>query len=198
MRWEESRNIKQDTFPHRQSGLARASDGRDAADVAANQHNPIRGCGVGNAARHGTLRADILRNPLVHPSCQCGSAGLAGHWPPAWAARLTGDQKAAGHTDVNVAGAMTHHLSEEQARERIETQRPAVVGCTAITLAITPAITLAIHGAERLPQIAEEVNPAIVRVLGGIQRTFAQPQVPKGAPRSLPAAARGSSPSERS
>ena len=197
MRWEESRIIKQDTFPHRQSGLARASDGRDAADVAANQHNPIRGCGVGNAARQGTLRADILRNPRVHPNRHCGSAGLAGHWPPAWVARLTGDLKAAGHTDVNVAGAMTHHLSEEQARERIETQRPAVVGCTAITLAITPAITLAIHGAERLPQIAEEVNPAIVRLLGGVHRTFAQPQVPKGAPGSLPAAARGSSPSER-
>jgi len=128
-----------------------------------------------------------VRIPLVHPSCQCGSAGLAGHWPPAWAARLTGDQKAAGHTDVNVAGAMTHHLSEEQARERIETQRPAVGCCTAIT----PAITLAIHGAERLPQIAEEVNPASVRLLGGIHRTFMHPRVLKDAHRSRPSAARG-------
>jgi hypothetical protein len=198
VRWEKGRNIKQDTFPHRQSGLARASDGRDAADVAANQHDPIRGCGVGNAARQGALRADVVRIPRVHPNRRCGSAGLAGHWPPAWVARLTGDLKAAGHTDVNVAGAMTHHLSEEQARERIETQRPAVGGCTAITLAITPAITLAIHRAERLPQTAEEVNPASVRLLGGIHRTFMHPRVLKDAHRSRPSAARGSSPSERS
>jgi anaerobic magnesium-protoporphyrin IX monomethyl ester cyclase len=69
---------------------------------------------------------------------------------------------------------MTHHLDDEAVRARIEEIKPDIVGCTAIT----PAI----YKAERLLQIAKEVNPACVTVLGGIHGTFMYPQVLKEAP----------------
>ena len=62
----------------------------------------------------------------------------------------------------------------QQVRQRIADLQPDVIGCTAIT----PAI----YKAERLLQIAKEVNPACVTVLGGIHGTFMYPQVLKEAP----------------
>jgi anaerobic magnesium-protoporphyrin IX monomethyl ester cyclase len=69
---------------------------------------------------------------------------------------------------------MTHHLSEDDVRERLEELQPDIVGCTAIT----PAI----YKAERLLEVAKEVNPSVVTVLGGIHGTFMYPQVLKEAP----------------
>ena len=118
----------------------------------------------------------------MHPNYHSGGAEIAGNWPPAWVAYLAGALKAEGYTDVVFVDAMTNHLSDEQVRERIEAIRPDIVGCTAIT----PAI----YKAERLLQIAKEVNPAIVTVLGGIHGTFMYPQVLKEAP-WIDAVARG-------
>jgi anaerobic magnesium-protoporphyrin IX monomethyl ester cyclase len=115
-----------------------------------------------------------MRILLVHPNYHSGGAEIAGNWPPAWVAYLTGYLQAAGYTDVSFVDAMTHHLSDEQVRARIEELRPDVVGCTAIT----PAI----YKAEKLLQIAKEVNPQVVTVLGGIHGTFMYPQVLKEAP----------------
>ena len=115
-----------------------------------------------------------MRVLLMHPNYHSGGAEIAGNWPPAWVAYLTGYLKAGGYTDVLFVDAMTEHLSDEQVRARIAEARPDVVGCTAIT----PAI----YKAERLLQIAKEVNPAIVTVLGGIHGTFMYPQVLKEAP----------------
>jgi anaerobic magnesium-protoporphyrin IX monomethyl ester cyclase len=115
-----------------------------------------------------------MRILLVHPNYHSGGAEIAGNWPPAWVAYLTGYLKAGGYTDVTFVDAMTHHLSDDQVRARIEELRPDVVGCTAIT----PAI----YKAERLLQIAKEVNPQIVTVLGGIHGTFMYPQVLMEAP----------------
>ncbi len=115
-----------------------------------------------------------MRILFLHPNYHSGGAEIAGNWPPAWVAYLTGYLKAAGYTDVHFVDAMTHHLSDEQVRERIVALQPDVVGCTAIT----PAI----YKAERLLQVAKEVNPAIVTVLGGIHGTFMYPQVLKEAP----------------
>ena len=115
-----------------------------------------------------------MRILLLHPNYHSGGAEIAGNWPPAWVAYLTGYLKAAGYTDVHFVDAMTHHLSDEQVRARIEELQPDVVGCTAIT----PAI----YKAEGLLQIAKTVNPAIVTVLGGIHGTFMYPQVLKEAP----------------
>jgi anaerobic magnesium-protoporphyrin IX monomethyl ester cyclase len=119
-------------------------------------------------------RAVTMRNLLIHPNYHSGGAEIAGNWPPAWVAYLTGYLKAAGYTDVVFIDAMTNHLSEDQVRARIAEVKPDIVGCTAIT----PAI----YKAERLLQIAKEVNPKIVSILGGIHGTFMYPQVLKEAP----------------
>lgn len=115
-----------------------------------------------------------MRVLLLHPNYHSGGAEIAGNWPPAWVAYLTGYLKAGGYTDVTFVDAMTHHLDDEQVRARIAEVQPDIVGCTAIT----PAI----YKAERLLQVAKEVNPAIVTVLGGIHGTFMYPQVLKEAP----------------
>ncbi len=115
-----------------------------------------------------------MRILLLHPNYHSGGAEIAGNWPPAWVAYLTGYLKAGGYDDVVFVDAMTHHLSEEQVRARIAELQPDVVGCTAIT----PAI----YKAERLLQIAREVKPDTVTVLGGIHGTFMYPQVLKEAP----------------
>jgi len=52
--------------------------------------------------------------------------------------------------------------------------QPDIVGCTAIT----PAV----YKAERVLQLAKEVNPSIFTVLGGIHATFMYPQVLQEAP----------------
>lgn len=115
-----------------------------------------------------------MRILFLHPNYHSGGAEIAGNWPPAWVAYLTGYLKDAGFHDVHFIDAMTHHLDDEAVRERIAVLRPDIVGCTAIT----PAI----YKAERLLQIAKEVNPAAVTVLGGIHGTFMYPQVLKEAP----------------
>jgi anaerobic magnesium-protoporphyrin IX monomethyl ester cyclase len=115
-----------------------------------------------------------MRVLLIHPNYHSGGAEIAGNWPPAWVAYLAGYLKAGGYTDVTFVDAMTHHLSEAQVRERIVALQPDVVGCTAIT----PAI----YKAEKLLQIAKEVCPRAVTVLGGIHGTFMYPQVLREAP----------------
>ena len=115
-----------------------------------------------------------MRVLLIHPNYHSGGAEIAGNWPPAWVAYLTGYLKAGGYTDVHFVDAMTHHLDDGAVRARIAELQPDIVGCTAIT----PAI----YKAEGLLKIAKEVNPAIVTVLGGIHGTFMYPQVLKEAP----------------
>ncbi|MBK1689497.1 magnesium-protoporphyrin IX monomethyl ester anaerobic oxidative cyclase [Rubrivivax gelatinosus] len=115
-----------------------------------------------------------MRVLFIHPNYHSGGAEIAGNWPPAWVAYLTGYLKAGGYTDVIFVDAMTNDLSEDQVREKITALKPDIVGCTAIT----PAI----YKAERTLQIVKEINPDIVTVLGGIHGTFMYPQVLKEAP----------------
>ncbi len=115
-----------------------------------------------------------MRVMLIHPNYHSGGAEIAGNWPPAWVAYLTGYLKAAGYADVVFVDAMTHHLDDDAVRARIEAEKPDIVGATAIT----PAI----YQAERLLAIAKDVNPSIVTVLGGIHGTFMYPQVLAEAP----------------
>ncbi|MBQ0943394.1 magnesium-protoporphyrin IX monomethyl ester anaerobic oxidative cyclase [Ideonella sp. 4Y16] len=115
-----------------------------------------------------------MRIVLIHPNYHSGGAEIAGNWPPAWVAYLAGYLKHAGYTDLCFIDAMTHHLSDEQVRERLLALQPDIIGCTAIT----PAI----YKAEALLKMAKEALPQAVTVLGGIHGTFMYPQVLQEAP----------------
>ena len=115
-----------------------------------------------------------MRIVFVHPNYHSGGAEIAGTWPPAWAAYLSGALRDAGFTDVHFIDAMTDHLSEDDLRDRLETLAPDVVGTTAIT----PSI----YVAERTLEIAQEVCPNTITVLGGVHSTFMYKQVLSEAP----------------
>lgn len=87
---------------------------------------------------------------------------------------LTGALKGAGYTDVVFIDAMTDHVDDDALRARLAELKPDIVGVTAIT----PAI----YKAERVLEVAKEVVPNAVRILGGIHATFMFKQVLSEAP----------------
>jgi anaerobic magnesium-protoporphyrin IX monomethyl ester cyclase len=115
-----------------------------------------------------------MRIVLIHPNYHSGGAEIAGNWPPAWVAYLAGAAKKAGFPDVHFIDAMTHDLSDDVVRERLEALAPDIVGTTAIT----PSI----YKAERILEIAREACPKAVTVLGGVHATFMYKQVLPEAP----------------
>ena len=115
-----------------------------------------------------------MRILLIHPNYHSGGAEIAGNWPPAWAAYLAGALKTAGFTDIRFIDAMTNHLSDDELRAILAEEKPDVIGATAIT----PSI----YRAERVLQIAKELHPAAVTILGGIHATFMYQQVLHEAP----------------
>ena len=110
-----------------------------------------------------------MRIVLVHPNYHSGGAEIAGNWPPAWAAYLAGSLKTAGYEDVHFVDAMTNHLDDDALREQLAALKPDLVGTTAIT----PSI----YAAERVLEIAKEVAPDALRVIGGVHATFMYKQV---------------------
>jgi anaerobic magnesium-protoporphyrin IX monomethyl ester cyclase len=115
-----------------------------------------------------------MRILLIHPNYHSGGAEIAGNWPPAWVAYIVGYLKAAGYNDVIFLDAMTNYIDNESLRQSMTDLKPDIIGVTAIT----PAI----YKAEEVLQIAKEVNPQVVTVLGGIHGTFMYPQVLSEAP----------------
>ncbi|SFK87916.1 magnesium-protoporphyrin IX monomethyl ester anaerobic oxidative cyclase [Methylocapsa palsarum] len=115
-----------------------------------------------------------MRILLIHPNYHSGGAEIAGNWPPAWAAYLTGSLKQAGYSDVRFIDAMTNDLSDEQLAALIAAEKSDIVGATSIT----PSI----YKAERALQIAREIHPGAVTVLGGVHATFMYQQVLSEAP----------------
>ncbi len=115
-----------------------------------------------------------MRIVLIHPNYHSGGAEIAGNWPPAWAAYLTGALKTAGFSDIRFIDAMTNNLTDDDLRALLEAERPDVIGATAITASI--------YKAERALQIAREVHPGAVTMLGGIHATFMYQQVLSEAP----------------
>jgi len=115
-----------------------------------------------------------MRILFVHPNYRSGGAEIAGTWPPAWVAYLTGPLRRAGFDDITFIDAMTEGLSDDQLRQRMTVLQPDVVGTTAIT----PSI----YAAERVLEIAALHVPQAVRVLGGIHATFMYAQVLAEAP----------------
>jgi anaerobic magnesium-protoporphyrin IX monomethyl ester cyclase len=115
-----------------------------------------------------------MRIALVHPNYHSGGAEIAGNWPPAWVAYLAGALKTAGFSEIRFIDAMTNDLSDDALRDQLAAYQPDVVGATAIT----PSI----YKAERALEIAKEVCPNAVTVLGGVHATFMYKQVLSEAP----------------
>ncbi|MBK1735203.1 magnesium-protoporphyrin IX monomethyl ester anaerobic oxidative cyclase [Halorhodospira abdelmalekii] len=115
-----------------------------------------------------------MRIVFIHPNYSSGGAEIAGNWPPAWVAYLAGALKQAGFDDLRFIDAMTDDLSDDYIRQELEKEKPAIVATTAIT----PAIYIA----ERALQIAKEVDPNVVTLIGGIHPTFMFKQVLSEAP----------------
>ncbi|MEJ2535116.1 MAG: magnesium-protoporphyrin IX monomethyl ester anaerobic oxidative cyclase, partial [Gammaproteobacteria bacterium] len=110
-----------------------------------------------------------MRIAFVHPNYHSGGAEIAGSWPPAWVAYLSGPLKEAGYTDIHFIDAMTDKLDMDEVRQRLAEIQPDVVGATAIT----PSI----YRAEDILKIAKEVAPDAITVLGGVHATFMYQQV---------------------
>ena len=115
-----------------------------------------------------------MRICLIHPNYHSGGAEIAGNWPPAWVAYLSGSLKAAGFTDIHFIDAMTNDLSPGQLRVKLAELQPDVVGSTAIT----PSI----YTAEETLELVKEVVPDAITILGGIHATFMYRQVLSEAP----------------
>jgi len=112
---------------------------------------------------------DRMRIVFVHPNYHSGGAEIAGSWPPAWVAYLSGVLKAAGFDDIHFIDAMTNDLSDADLAGRLAALAPDLVGTTAIT----PSI----YSAEKVLEIARDVAPTALRVLGGVHATFMYKQV---------------------
>jgi len=115
-----------------------------------------------------------MRILFIHPNYHSGGAEIAGNWPPAWVAYLSGALKAVGFHEIKFIDAMTLHVDEAELRQQIVEYQPDIVGVTAIT----PSI----YKAERTLQIAKEAAPAAIGVLGGVHATFMYRQVLAEAP----------------
>jgi hypothetical protein len=110
-----------------------------------------------------------MRILLVHPNHLSGGAEIAGIWPLASAAYLARARKAAGYTNALVLDAMADRIPDEKPAEPIRDARPDIIGTTAITPSICKA--------ERVQEIARDVAPLALRILGGVHATFMCQQV---------------------
>lgn len=115
-----------------------------------------------------------MRILFIHPNYHSGGAEIAGNWPPAWVAYLSGALKKAGYTDVKFIDAMTFDVGEEALRKEIADYAPDVVGATSIT----PSI----YKAQQALKLAKDVAPQAIAVLGGVHATFMYRQVLAEAP----------------
>jgi len=115
-----------------------------------------------------------MRIVFIHPNYHSGGAEIAGTWPPAWVAYLAGALRDAGFDDVHFIDAMTDDLSEQALGARLTALQPDIVGTTAIT----PSIYIA----EQTLQLAQDVCPHAITVLGGVHATFMYKQVLTEAP----------------
>ena len=110
-----------------------------------------------------------MRILFVHPNYRSGGAEIAGTWPPAWVAYLTGALRQVGFTDIHFIDAMTLNLPEPELIARMKAIKPDVVGVTSIT----PSIYMA----ERVLELAKEHVPNALRMMGGVHATFMYKQV---------------------
>lgn len=115
-----------------------------------------------------------MRILLLHPNYHSGGAEIAGTWPPAWAAYISGALKRGGYPDVTFIDAMTLDIPNDRLDQMMADLKPDVIMCTAIT----PAI----YKAQETLKMAKDRFPNVPTVLGGIHGTFMYGQVLTEAP----------------
>jgi anaerobic magnesium-protoporphyrin IX monomethyl ester cyclase len=115
-----------------------------------------------------------MRILFVHPNYRSGGAEIAGTWPPAWVAYLTGSLRRAGFDDIHFIDAMTDNIADADLGQRMAAIDPDVVGVTSIT----PSI----YRAEDVLKLARDHCPRAVRMMGGVHATFMFKQVLSEAP----------------
>ncbi len=116
-----------------------------------------------------------MRIVLIHPNYHSGGAEIAGNWPPAWVAYLTGALRTAGYDDIHFLDAMTNDMDDEELAGRLRALGHVdLIGCTCIT----PSI----YKAQETLKLARDVHPDAVTVLGGTHATFMYGQVLTEAP----------------
>jgi len=116
-----------------------------------------------------------MRVLMIHPNYHSGGAEIAGTWPPAWAAYVSGAVKEAGVREVGFIDAMTDHIDDARLEAMLRAgPTPDMVMATAIT----PAI----YKAQDTLKLVRKVFPDALTVLGGIHGTFMYAQVLAEAP----------------
>jgi anaerobic magnesium-protoporphyrin IX monomethyl ester cyclase len=101
----------------------------------------------------------------------CWGVQVVGTWPPLHLAYLAGAALEAGH-EARIFDAMNKRVGFDEIREEIERYQPDCV-MTLDYLPVTGAISTAtVPDALKILDVAKEVNPAIVTLLGGPHPTF--------------------------
>src|SRR5512141_58924 len=101
----------------------------------------------------------------------CWGVQVVGTWPPLHLAYLAGAALDEGH-EARIFDAMNKRLSFDHIRQEIERYQPDYV-MTLDYLPVTGAISTAtVPDALKILDVAKEVNPAIVTLLGGPHPTF--------------------------
>ncbi|HBG07060.1 MAG TPA: B12-binding domain-containing radical SAM protein [Geobacter sp.] len=101
----------------------------------------------------------------------CWGVQVVGTWPPLHLAYLAGAATETGH-EAKIFDAMNKKLSFVEIRQEIESYQPDIV-MTLDYLPVTGAISTAtVPDALKIMNIAKEINPAIVTLLGGPHPSF--------------------------
>jgi anaerobic magnesium-protoporphyrin IX monomethyl ester cyclase len=113
-----------------------------------------------------------MRILFVHPNYHSGGAEIAGSWPPAWVAYLSGSLKKAGFDDIHFVDAMTNDLSDEEIASEIRRISPDVIGVTSITPSIYAAERILGNCARRAPACGSGPRrcPRHLHVQAGLER----------------------------
>ena len=100
---------------------------------------------------------------LITPPYHCGVVESGGTWMPLAFVYLGGAVRARGY-EPEIYDAMSKFHDWPDIIERLEKDRPAVVGATAITATINDSL--------KILELAKSFNPDVVTVIGGVHPTF--------------------------
>lgn len=116
---------------------------------------------------------------FVTPPYRCWGVQVIGNWPPLHIAYVAGAARAAGHEAVIYDG-MNKNVTFDEVRAEIERIRPDVV-MTLDYLPVTGAIaTATVPAAIKTLEIAKDIDPGIVTIIGGPHPTFMYEDVLRG------------------